>query len=126
MRNPRRTAAPATALLIGGGVVSLFTVFGASLRASLDDAVSRAFRGDLVVESAGFSGSGLSPALREELASLDEIEVAAGMGWGPARIEGDDMEVGFGDMAALAAVASFHVATGPPAAAGASPHQPEE
>src|SRR3546814_16302014 len=32
------------------------------------------------------------PARREEMASLDEIEVAAGMGWGPARIEGDDME----------------------------------
>src|SRR3546814_4615100 len=46
MRNPRRTSATATALLIGVGVVSLFTVFGASLRASLDDAVSRAFRGD--------------------------------------------------------------------------------
>src|SRR3546814_8206818 len=74
MRNPRRTSATATALLIGVGVVSLFTVFGASLRASLDDAVSRAFRGDLVVESAGFSGSGLSPALREELASLRSEE----------------------------------------------------
>ena len=49
MRNPRRTAGTASALMVGVGVVTLFTVFAASLKASLDDTIDRSFGGDLVV-----------------------------------------------------------------------------
>ncbi|MGP4001070.1 FtsX-like permease family protein, partial [Streptomyces sp. 8N706] len=49
LRSPKRTAATATALMIGVAVVSLFTVFGASLKATMDQTVSRAFAGDVAV-----------------------------------------------------------------------------
>src|SRR5581483_4337894 len=39
MRNPRRTAGTATALMVGVGVVTLFTVFAASIKASVDQAL---------------------------------------------------------------------------------------
>ena len=39
MRNPRRIASSASALMVGTAVVALFTTFGASIEASIDDAV---------------------------------------------------------------------------------------
>ncbi|NUR68534.1 MAG: ABC transporter permease, partial [Streptomyces sp.] len=41
LRSPKRTAATAGALMIGVAVVSLFTVFAASLKATMDQTVSR-------------------------------------------------------------------------------------
>jgi putative ABC transport system permease protein len=60
MRNPKRTAASASALMIGVGVVGLITIFVSSTKASMDAAVDRAFTGDIVVDSAGglFRGRG--------------------------------------------------------------------
>ena len=49
MRNPKRTAASASALMIGVGVVGLITIFVSSTKASMDAAVDRAFTGDIVV-----------------------------------------------------------------------------
>ena len=49
MRNPRRTASTASALMVGVAVVSLFTVVGASIKQSIDDTVDEQFAGDLVV-----------------------------------------------------------------------------
>ena len=44
MRNPRRTAGTASALMVGVAVVTLFTVFAASLKASIDDTIDRSLR----------------------------------------------------------------------------------
>ena len=52
-RNPKRTASTGSALMIGLGIVSLFLVVNASLRASLDDTVDNQFRGDVVIDSGG-------------------------------------------------------------------------
>lgn len=49
LRSPERTAATASALMIGVAVVSLFTVFGASLKATMDQTVNRSFAGDVAV-----------------------------------------------------------------------------
>ena len=63
MRNPRRTAGTATALMVGVGVVTLFTVFAASIKASVDDTVAGSVDGELVISSGNFGGGGLSPQL---------------------------------------------------------------
>lgn len=61
LRSPKRTAATASALMIGVAVVSLFTVFGASLKATMDQTVNRSFAGDVAVSTPSFgAGSGLS------------------------------------------------------------------
>ncbi len=57
MRNPRRTAGTAAALMVGVGVVTLFTIFAASLKASIDNSVSQSFTGDLVVSTGGGSAA---------------------------------------------------------------------
>ena len=52
VRNPRRTAATASALMIGLTLVSMMSVFGASAKASIDKAVEQNFVADYVVSNA--------------------------------------------------------------------------
>ena len=49
--------------MIGVAVITVFTVFGASIKASIADKVHSAFTGDLVVISDSQSGSRMSPQL---------------------------------------------------------------
>ncbi|MFI5627523.1 ABC transporter permease [Nocardioides sp. NPDC051685] len=51
MRDPRRTGATASALMIGLALVSLIGVLAASLNASISDVVEDQFKPDLVVQS---------------------------------------------------------------------------
>ena len=81
MRNPRRTAGTATALMVGVGVVTLFTVFAASIKASIDDTVAGSVEGELVVGN-NFFGGGQSPQLATDLAALPEVDHALGLGAG--------------------------------------------
>ena len=70
LRNPRRTASTASALLVGVAVVSLFTVLGASIKASVNESVDKSFAGDLVVSTGGGGGGGgrgFSPELATKL-----------------------------------------------------------
>ncbi|MEU6992185.1 FtsX-like permease family protein [Streptomyces sp. NPDC046465] len=91
LRSPRRTAATASALMIGVAVVSLFTVFGASLKATMDQTVNRSFAGDVAVSTPGFGagGSGLSPKLAPALAKQPQVETAVGLGKGAAKVDGE-------------------------------------
>jgi len=93
MRNPRRTSSTASALMVGVGVVTLFTVLAASVKVAIDDVVSSEFRGDLVIETDSFSGAGLSPQLAHDLAALPEIDIATGLGIGTMTIDGDVADV---------------------------------
>ncbi|MDT9687450.1 ABC transporter permease [Streptomyces sp. P9(2023)] len=104
LRSPKRTAATATALMIGVAVVSLFTVFGASLKATMDQTVARSFAGDVAVSTPAFGagGSGLSPRLAPALAELPEVETAVGLGQGVAEIDGEGRALTVTDPAALA------------------------
>ncbi|MFE2217078.1 ABC transporter permease [Streptomyces canus] len=90
LRSPRRTAATASALMIGVSVVCLFTVFGASLKATMDQTVSRSFAGDVAVSTPAFGagGSGLSPRLAGAVQQLPEVDTAVGLGRGVAEVEG--------------------------------------
>ncbi|MFG2193911.1 ABC transporter permease [Streptomyces sp. NPDC048639] len=106
LRSPKRTAATATALMIGVAVVSLFTVFGASLKATMDRTVSRSFAGDVAVSAPSFGagGSGLSPGLAPALARLPEVDTAVGLGRGVAEVNGSGRQLTVTDPAALARV----------------------
>ncbi|WP_431040863.1 ABC transporter permease [Streptomyces sp. P1-3] len=106
LRSPHRTAATATALMIGVAVVALFTVFAASLRTTMDQTVSRAFAGDVAVSAPAFGagGSGLSPKLAPALDRLPEVDTALGLGRGVAKVDGAGRQLTVTDPAALARV----------------------
>ncbi len=118
VRNPKRTASTAAALLVGVGVVSLFTVFGASVSKSIEDTIDRTFGGDLALTPAGsgFSGAGLDTGLVDQLDDAPEVEAAAGLGYGAATLDGRNDDIGFADPQALSQVADFDVVEGDMAA----------
>ena len=93
MRNPRRTAGTATALMIGVGIVTLFTVFAASIKASVDETVAGSVDGELVISSGNFGGGGLSPQLATDISAVPEVDHALGIGTGAALVDGDSKQV---------------------------------
>ncbi|MFE1310472.1 ABC transporter permease [Streptomyces sp. NPDC058755] len=114
LRTPKRTAATASALMIGVAVVSLFTVFGASLKATMDQTVSRSFAGDVAVSTPSFGagGSGLSPRLAPSLQRLPEVDTAVGLGRGVAEVDGKGRALTVTDPAALARTFDLGTVTG--------------
>jgi putative ABC transport system permease protein len=89
MRNPRRTAATASAVMIGVGIVTVFSIFAASAKASFGTVIDRAFTGDFVITSpAGATSGGLDPELAASLNELPEVDVAGGIRAGVAEIDG--------------------------------------
>src|SRR5918994_470456 len=111
IRNPRRTAATASALMVGVGIVTLFTVFAASLKQSSADTIDRWFGGDLMISTGPF-GSSLSPELASELRDLPEVDRAVGIGRGFASIDDDTKELTVADPAELAAVIDVEETSG--------------
>jgi putative ABC transport system permease protein len=90
MRNPRRTAATASALVIGLALVEMVAIFGESAKASVRGSDGD-LRAQLVVDTKQFSG--FSPDVVRRLASLPEIGGAAGFRFGSVRpVAGDDDE----------------------------------
>jgi putative ABC transport system permease protein len=79
MRNPKRTAASASALMIGVGLIGFITIFASSIKASIDATIDRSFAGDFVINSgAGMSGGGVDPALAQRLNTLPQVAAATG------------------------------------------------
>jgi putative ABC transport system permease protein len=111
-RNPRRTSGTASALMIGVGVVSLFTVVAASLTASVSDSVGRSFGGDLVVSGGDTFGGTFSPELAREIANLDVVATSAGLGAGAAVIDGATESFPVVDLVAVDQVLDLDIVEG--------------
>ena len=88
MRNPKRTAASASALMIGVGLVSFITILAASTTASVNSTIDRSFAGDIVIDSGGGPSGGVSPGLARQLNRLPQVSAATGVGIGAAAIFG--------------------------------------
>ncbi|HKN90968.1 MAG TPA: ABC transporter permease, partial [Acidimicrobiia bacterium] len=111
-RNPRRTAGSATALLVGVGVVVVFTVFASSLRAEMASTVDRSNAADLTISAPSFGGGGLSPQLATTVARLPEVAEATGLGKGVALVGGSAEGVSVADVPALGHVLRLDVTAG--------------
>ncbi len=72
LRNPRRTAATASALMIGLTLACTMAIVGASAKASVDRAVEKNFVGDYVVSSA--IGGPFSTTIADRLEQVDGVE----------------------------------------------------
>jgi putative ABC transport system permease protein len=120
MRNPCRTAATASALMVGVGVVTLFTVLGASIRASTDAGVRQSFGGDLAITGSGF-GAGFSPKLAGDVRRLPEVRAAAGVANAAVQVDGAGTAVSVSDPDQLDQVFDLDVGTG--SLAGLGEHQ---
>src|SRR5580704_16383414 len=71
MRNPRRTAQTASALMVGLALVSAIAVFGASLSRSATSSVDNAISADLIVTVPNNAQGGFSDAVAPTAAGVD-------------------------------------------------------
>jgi putative ABC transport system permease protein len=103
-RNPRRTAATASALMVGVTVVVLFSVFIASLKGIVTAAVDNTFGGDLVVSAGQFGGVPLPAELTSSIQEVDGVESAVPLGSGEMLVEGEGRRFTHSDRAALTGI----------------------
>ncbi|AVH58280.1 MULTISPECIES: ABC transporter permease [Streptomyces] len=85
VRNPRRTAATASALMIGLTLITGMTVMAGSLQKSIDKMASSAIKADYVVSMA--NGYELSPDVEKKLAGVDGVTDTSSLRNAPSRID---------------------------------------
>src|SRR4051812_11531225 len=98
--------------MIGVAVVSMFTVFAASITRTVDDEIDGSFAGDLVVTSTSFGPGRLSPELAARAGRLPEVQTAIGLARGVMEVNGDAVAPTVADTTTLGAVADLGVQAG--------------
>ncbi|MEE8332188.1 MAG: FtsX-like permease family protein [Acidimicrobiia bacterium] len=86
VRRPRRTAATASALMIGVAVVSVVAILAASLKESITEQITENFGSvDFQIQASSFGDptlTGVSPAASTLIAELPEVDVVSPMSFG--------------------------------------------
>ena len=99
-RNPRRTAATASALMIGLTLVSMMAVYGQSAKASVDKTIGESISADYVVSNA--IGMSFSPTIADQVAKVPGVAAAARFRYTTAKVGADSTLVGGIEPAAFA------------------------
>lgn len=86
VRNPRRTAATASALMIGLTLITGLTVIAGSVQSAINKMAADSIKADYVVSMA--NGNSLSPDVRESLDKASGVTASSGLANSPSRIGG--------------------------------------
>ena len=89
MRNPKRTATTASALLIGVTLIAFITIFASSAKASVDKIFNDQFTGDFVLDSGSFGFGGAPVTMADELREVEGIDAVSAMRMTSAEVDGD-------------------------------------
>jgi putative ABC transport system permease protein len=92
MRNPRRTASTATALMIGLGLVAFVAIFAASLKASSNKILDETLKADFVITTSQFTG--FTPQVAADLEALPELSAVSEFRQAPFRFHDQTKFVG--------------------------------
>ncbi|WP_340560989.1 ABC transporter permease [Streptomyces sp. GSL17-111] len=87
VRNPRRTAATASALMIGLTLITGLTVLAGGAQKGIEKMAADALKADYVVSMANFKP--LSPEVEETLAADERLTAVSPLRSSPAEIDGD-------------------------------------
>jgi putative ABC transport system permease protein len=87
LRNPRRTGATASALMIGLAVVSAVGTLAASMNRTVDAQVEDQFAADFLVQSASFQS--FPTTVGDDMAEVDGVEVLIRDQFTPALVNGE-------------------------------------
>ncbi len=110
MRNPRRTAATASALTIGLSLVCLVAIFAASAKASLHNALDTGVRADYILSSQQFAG--FSPVAAQRIRQQPAVRDVVALRFDDAQI-GNNTETMTGiDASGLAGVINLGMVSG--------------
>jgi putative ABC transport system permease protein len=105
MRNPRRTATTAAALMIGLGLVSMVAILAASLKASFNATLEETIRADFTVSTTNFIP--FSPEVADRIGGVDGVEVVSAFRTDAFRVNGATTFVTGVDPATVESVASL-------------------
>ena len=112
MRNPRRTASTAAALMIGLTLVVSMGVFASSLKASFSDILGDSTNADLYLTTASSQAEGYSPEASKAAAAVAGVRLVSPTGFGEARIAGEPTFYSSVDPATAEAALDLDVSSG--------------
>jgi putative ABC transport system permease protein len=92
LRNPRRTAAAAAALMVGLGLVGTVTVLASSVKTSTTEVFDRSLTADYAIGTKQFTPS-ISPSLASELARRPEVAGVTELAQGDWRLRQSHRQV---------------------------------
>jgi putative ABC transport system permease protein len=104
LRNPRRTSATASALMIGLALVATFSIMGDSLKSSFRTILRNGLVADYVVQPDSQNNAGFSNSVAATLQQTPGVDVAAGITGGPAAVNGSVKSMQAMDPAKLSSV----------------------
>ena len=110
LRNPRRTAATASALMIGLTLVSLMSILGQSATASTDAAVKRSLTSQFVVSNV--VGTPFSTSVARQIRKVDGVRSVAAFRTAGGEVKGDRTFLGAVDAKSLGLAVALPVAQG--------------
>ena len=91
-RSPKRTAATASALMIGVALVGFITILASSTSSSIKASVDNSFRADYVVESGSWD-HGFAPSIEDDLAADPAVETLSPVRVATFEIDGSATDV---------------------------------
>jgi putative ABC transport system permease protein len=110
MRNPRRTASTAAALMIGLALVTFVSIFAASIKASTTETLDRTIAADYILMNDTFTP--FSPDLATRLADQPELAAVVGVRLGAFKLDGATKQLIGIDPAAYDRVVKTEVVSG--------------
>jgi putative ABC transport system permease protein len=110
MRNPRRTASTAAALMIGLALVAFVSIFAASIKASTTKILDQTIAADYILNTETFTP--FSPQLAERLADQPELAAVVGVRTGAFKQDGATKQLTGIDPAAYDRVVKSQVTSG--------------
>ncbi len=110
MRNPRRTAVTASAVVIGLALVGLTATFGESAKASVRRDTAAGLRADYVVKAEGFAG--FSGDVARRLDALPQLDAVVPLRFADGAIHGDVQTVGGVDPSQIDKVVALDFVSG--------------
>ena len=110
MRNPRRTASTASALMVGLGLVAMVTILASSLKASFDSALEETLKADLTLTTGNFSA--FSPEVADLVRQVPEVGAVSEFRQNGFRINGSNAFISAVDADAIEQVATIEMLEG--------------
>jgi len=114
MRNPKRTASTAMALVIGLALVATVSVFAASLKASFSDVLDSSTNADLYVLTPTPQSPGFSPEVITTVREVDGVETVSPTAFGTGKFAGTTGEFTSVDPATVEAALDLGMVSGDP------------
>jgi putative ABC transport system permease protein len=110
LRNPRRTAATASALMVGLALMTMMAILGSSASASTDEAVKTGLTSQFIVSNA--VGQPFSTDVARQIRTLDSVDTVASMRYASAEVDGRPAFMAAVEPEDLAAVIDVPLAAG--------------